>query len=93
MLLGDPAITKLDHFRTAAEKWFDDAMDRVSGWYKRWSQWVACVLAVLVAVGLNASAVDIADQLANEPTVRAGMSSPARKLPRAKKKAMPKPPA
>jgi hypothetical protein len=77
VLLGDPAVSKLEHFRTAAEKWFDDAMDRVSGWYKRWSQWITCVLAVIVAVGLNASAIDIAERLANDPTVRAAVVSRA----------------
>jgi hypothetical protein len=73
LLLGDPAVTKLEDLRAAAEKWFDDAMDRVSGWYKRWSQWVACLLAVVVAVGLNANAIAIAERLTDEPTVRAAV--------------------
>jgi hypothetical protein len=73
VLLGDPAVTELKHFRVAAEGWFDDAMDRVSGWYKRWSQRIACALAVLVAIGLNVSAIGIAERLANEPTVRAAV--------------------
>ncbi|HKT84174.1 MAG TPA: hypothetical protein VJQ84_10100 [Solirubrobacterales bacterium] len=76
-LLGDPAITRLEGFRTAAEKWFDDAMDRVSGWYRRWSQWVTCVLAVAVAVFLNVNAIGIAEQLANDPTVRSAVVSRA----------------
>jgi hypothetical protein len=76
-LLGDSAVTELRHFRDAAEEWFDDAMDRVSGWYKRWSQRVTCVLALAVAIGLNASAIVIAERLADEPTVRAAVVSRA----------------
>lgn len=76
-LLSDPAVKKLGDFRAAAEKWFDDAMDRVSGWYKRWSQWITCGLAVVVAVGLNASAINIAERLADDPTVRAAVVSRA----------------
>jgi hypothetical protein len=77
VLLGDPAVTELKHFRAAAEEWFDDAMDRVSGWYKRWSQRIACIFAVVVAIGLNVSAIGIAERLANEPTVRAAVVSRA----------------
>lgn len=72
-LLGDPAVTELKHFRKAAEEWFNDGMDRVAGWYKRWAQKITCVLAVVVAVGLNANAIDIGEQLANDPTVRAAV--------------------
>ncbi len=77
VLLGDPAIEDLKDFREAAEEWFDDAMDRVSGWYKRWAQTVTCVIALAVAIGLNVNAVGIAEQLANEPTVRAAVVSGA----------------
>lgn len=72
-LLGDPAVVKLEDFRAAAEEWFDDAMDRVSGWYKRWSQWVTCALAVIVVIGLNANAIGIAERLVDNPTVRSAV--------------------
>lgn len=67
----------LDKFRKAAEKWFDDAMDRVSGWYKRWSQVVTIVVAVIVACGLNASALRIADRLYQDESVRSAVVSGA----------------
>lgn len=57
-------------FRKSVEGWFDDAMDRVSGWYKRWSQWWTLGIAIVVAVGLNASTVRIVEHLAKEPAVR-----------------------
>jgi hypothetical protein len=67
----------IDQFRSRAEKWFDDTMDRVSGWYKRWSQVVTLVIALFVAVGLNASALRITDRLYNDEAVRTAAVSGA----------------
>jgi hypothetical protein len=50
-----------------------ESMDRVSGWYKRKSQKITVVLALLVTLALNASALRIAEHLAEEPTVRAAV--------------------
>lgn len=76
-LLGESVATDLAGFRESVEKWFDDAMDRVSGWYKRRAQVIVLVAALIVAVGLKADAVRIAEQLANEPTVRAAVVAKA----------------
>jgi hypothetical protein len=76
-LFGDPAVTNLSQFRRSVEEWFDDAMDRVSGWYKRWAQKIACVTALAVTIGLNVNAVQVAETLANEETVRAAVAAKA----------------
>ncbi len=76
-LFGDPAVTELGQFRQSVEGWFDDAMDRVSGWYKRWAQKIACITAVVVTVGLNVNAVKVAETLANEETVRVAVAAKA----------------
>jgi membrane protein implicated in regulation of membrane protease activity len=67
----------LDDFRRSAEKWFDDAMDRVSGWYTRWAKVVNLVVALLIAISLNASAVRITERLIEEPSVRAAVATGA----------------
>ena len=67
----------IDRFRSRAEEWFDDTMDRVSGWYKRWSQVVTLVIALIVAIGLNASALRITDRLYNDEAVRTAAVSGA----------------
>jgi hypothetical protein len=59
------------------EEWFDDSMRRVSGWYKRKAQIVALVVALVVTLVLNASALRIAEHLAEEPTVRAAVVAKA----------------
>jgi hypothetical protein len=61
----------------ALEKWFDESMDRVSGWYKRRAQLVTFIVAVVLAIGLNASALRIAEQLSAEPSVRAAVVTKA----------------
>jgi hypothetical protein len=59
------------------EKWFDESMDRVSGWYKRKAQLVTFLIAVVLAVGFNISALRIAEQLSAEPNVRAAVVAKA----------------
>lgn len=66
-------------FRREAEKWYDDAMDRVSGWYKRHIQAVIWIIAVLVAVLLNVDTVQIATTLWKDPTTRAAVVARADK--------------
>jgi len=61
----------------ALEKWFDDSMARVSGWYKRKSQIIALVVAAFVAVGLNANTLRIGEYLEREPTVRSAVVAQA----------------
>ncbi|MEX2105758.1 MAG: hypothetical protein WD810_02560 [Solirubrobacterales bacterium] len=43
---------------------------RVTGWYKRWSQAVARLVALALAVGLNIDAIRVSERLANDPAVR-----------------------
>lgn len=61
------------------ERWFDDSMDRVSGWYKRWSQWLTIAIAIAVAIGLNANTLRIAERLDKEPATRAAVVASAEK--------------
>jgi len=44
--LGDP-----DKIKGELVAWFDNAMDRVSGWYKRWTQWISIIVALILAAG------------------------------------------
>lgn len=61
------------------EKWFDDSMDRVSGWYKRYSQWITLAVAVAVVIALNANTLRIAERLDQDPATRAAVVSAAEK--------------
>ncbi len=70
----------LDKALEGIEKWYDEAMDRVTGWYKRYAQVIALVVAFLVAFGLNADTFQIAKTLYSDQTVRAAVVSSAQEL-------------
>ncbi|SDH32632.1 hypothetical protein [Chitinophaga filiformis] len=59
----DTAQGDLDRLQQNLEKWFDSSMDRVSGWYKRSTQWILFIIGLVVAVGLNINTIKIADYL------------------------------
>jgi hypothetical protein len=52
------------------ENWFDGAMDRVSGWYKRWAQTVLFSIGLFAAVALNVDTVTVARALISDPPLR-----------------------
>jgi hypothetical protein len=57
-------------FRTSLEKWFDDSMQRVTGWYKRKTQLIVLVLALGIVFCLNIDSFGIASSLYNNPALR-----------------------
>ena len=60
----------LQRFRASVETWFDDAMQRVSGWYKRRSQMIVYVIAAVVTIGLNVDTVRIVERLWDDNALR-----------------------
>ncbi len=59
----DSAQGDLEKARKNLEAWYDSAMDRVSGWYKRQTQWIVLAVALVLTVSLNANTITIADDL------------------------------
>jgi hypothetical protein len=57
-------------FRANLETWFEDAMDRVSGWYKNKAQIVTVLVASGLAISANADTVQIARKLYLNPATR-----------------------
>jgi hypothetical protein len=57
-------------FRADAEAWFDDGMERLSGWYKRRTQVLLWILGLVFAVALDADTIRIAETLWNDQTLR-----------------------
>jgi hypothetical protein len=60
----------VERFQRTAEEWFDDAMERVSGWYRRKVQIALTVIALLLAVFLNADSIRLAQNLWSDQGVR-----------------------
>lgn len=61
----------LEASRKRIEVWFDDVMDRASGWYKRKIQWVLLAIALVVTGIANADAISLATSLWQSPSLRA----------------------
>jgi hypothetical protein len=61
---------EIDQLRDHFENWYDDAMDRTSGWYKKRSQYILLVIGLVIAVSLNADTINIARTLYLDPGVR-----------------------
>lgn len=57
--------------RKGLESWYDAAMDRASGWYRRRSQYIVGILGVVLAIALNINAVTVARYLATNSAARA----------------------
>jgi hypothetical protein len=66
-------------FRRNLEDWFNDAMDRVTGWYKRWTQRILLVLAIVLVVASNADTVMLVQQLSTNNALRASLIAAAQK--------------
>jgi hypothetical protein len=67
----------IERARVNIETWFNNGMDRVSGWYKRWAQSVIFVLGLLLVGILNADTIAIANNLAQDPSVRQALVAAA----------------
>lgn len=59
------------------EKWYNDTMDRVSGWYKRKVQLIIFALGLVIVVGLNIDTISIITRLSNDTVARAVIVSAA----------------
>ncbi len=71
LILIDEAKGDFDRARSNIEDWYDDAMDRVSGWYKKRTQMILILLGILFAAALNLDSVNIVRTLAHNPELRA----------------------
>jgi hypothetical protein len=75
----DEARDDVDRARKNVEAWFDSAMDRVSGQYKRETQKIIFWVGLLLAVVLNIDTVRIADYLYRNDAARAAIVARAEK--------------
>jgi hypothetical protein len=60
----------IKEFRVSTEKWFDNSMQRVTGWYKRQTQFIILCLAVIICFGMNVDTVGIANSFYSDPALR-----------------------
>jgi hypothetical protein len=66
----DAAEGNINTARTTIERWYDSAMDRVSGEYKRSTSWVIFWIGLAVAVALNVNSITLVDHLYRNDVAR-----------------------
>lgn len=60
----------VQRFKLLVEKWYDDMMDRVSGWYKRQANRILIIIGLCLAIAFNVSTIDIVVKLSKDKDVR-----------------------
>lgn len=67
----------MEAFKKILEQWFEGSMERVSGWYKRQTQWILLFMAACLTVWTNCDTVALANTLWHNPAVRASLVAQA----------------
>jgi hypothetical protein len=71
----DSAKGDLERARANLENWFDSGMDRVSGWYRKQTQWILFGLGLFAAVVLNVDTIRVSQALYQDAALRAAIVS------------------
>jgi hypothetical protein len=68
--LINAAEGEMNKLRREVEEWFDAAMDRVSGTYRRSTQWGLVIASLVVAGSINVDSIRMANTLLNDDVLR-----------------------
>lgn len=74
LILIDQAGNDIDRARANIEQWYQEAMDRVSGRYKRRVQWMLVGIGLLAAASLNIDTINLARLLWVNETLRSSVA-------------------
>ncbi|MDR7332254.1 hypothetical protein [Roseateles asaccharophilus] len=66
-----------DALRAGIDRWYGNAMDRLSGEYKRFSQFITFLLGFVLAASFNIDAIALARQLYADPVMREALAQQA----------------
>ena len=78
--LYDDAGGDLDHFKANLENWFNESMERVGGWYKRYAQQCLLAFSLLLAVTCNVDSIRIIQSLSTDSKLRESLVNQAAKF-------------
>ena len=60
----------IEKFRAKVERWFDDTMERATGWYKKYIQLILFFIGMGIAMTFNVDTIQIARHLSRDPKLR-----------------------
>lgn len=66
----DEAGSDYQKFRDRLEVWYNDYMDRVSGWYKRQTQWILLAIGICLAVSMDVDTIEVFGRLKKDAGLR-----------------------
>src|ERR1700688_5761 len=61
---------EVNKVQDSIEAWYNSSMDRVAGWYKRRSQIFILAIGFVLAIGMNADCIVIAQRLSRDASLR-----------------------
>jgi hypothetical protein len=73
---------KVEKFNENLETWFDDTMERTTGWYKRKAMYLSIIVGIVIAMLFNVDTIQIAQQLSKDPKARAQLIELASQMPK-----------
>jgi hypothetical protein len=73
LALATDAQGDLKKFQENLETWYNAAMDRASGWYKKYTQTILLVLGLALAIIFNVDSVHVTQALWSDRDARQGM--------------------
>jgi hypothetical protein len=77
LTLMNDAQNDLQKAKQNVEAWFNAEMDRVAGWYKRKSQLIILIFAIIVSAALNADTIVIVNNLLRDSALRSSVAAAA----------------
>jgi len=75
--LIDAAGDDVAQARQNIEEWYNTAMDRVSGWYKRRTQMILFGLALIIAGSINVDTIGLVNSLSTDKMLRDSLAAAA----------------
>jgi len=67
----------VEMFRRLLEQWFDDTMERASGWFKKKTQMILFLIGFALAIIFNIDTISIAGKLSKDPKLAAQLADNA----------------
>lgn len=65
----------IDTFIKNLETWYNNTMDRVSGWYKRQTQYILFATGIFIAVAWNVDIITVSQTLSKDKTQRTALAN------------------
>ncbi|WP_437996946.1 hypothetical protein WMF26_39410 [Sorangium sp. So ce185] len=85
----DSTVRDMREANIRLERWFNDAMDRAAGRYKRRAQLIISATALVLCVGFNADSIKLAGALSRDAVVRAHLIAAAQEMAKTAPRAAP----